>query len=460
MKKVLYCIISLSLIFQSCSQVPKEAGEIEKLKLISLDPGHFHAALIQKSKLESIDSNVYVYAPEGQEVEAYSSLIESYNSREDHPTSWNQHVYLGNDYLERMLEEKPGEIVVLAGNNLKKSDYISQSIQAGLHVLSDKPMAISMEDFKSLEQSFKAAEENGVLLYDIMTERYNIYSILQRELIHNKDIFGEFQSGSLENPAVIKSSVHHFYKEVSGSPLRRPAWYYDVRQEGEGLVDVTTHFVDLVQWQIYPEQVLDYRSDMSMLHATRWPTLITREQFEKSTGAKTFPSYLSDDIRDDTLRVYANGEMNYKLKDIHAKIIVEWNFEAPEGSGDTHVSMIRGTKSMISIKQGAEQGFKPKIYIEPSDKDSFTEDELVELQSGFQEIGGKYPGVSFRENGNGFELVIPDDQIEGHEDHFSRVAETFFGYLKDGNIPDWELSNMLIKYYTTTLALQEAETLR
>ena len=67
------------------------------------------------------------------------------------------------------------------------------------------------------------------------------------------------------------------------------------------------------------------------------------------------------------LPVYANGEINYKLKTIHAKISVIWNFEAPEGGGDTHFSVMRGTKSDIVIKQGKEQNYRPELYIEIPD---------------------------------------------------------------------------------------------
>ena len=94
--------------------------------------------------------------------------------------------------------------------------------------------------------------KNNVLLYDIMTERYEITSILQKELSQDKTLFGELEKGTLENPAVTKESVHHYFKYVSGSPLIRPTWYYDVEQEGNGLVDVTTHLVDLIQWECFP----------------------------------------------------------------------------------------------------------------------------------------------------------------------------------------------------------------
>ena len=73
-----------------------------------------------------------------------------------------------------------------------------------------------------------------------MTERYEITTMLQKALVNDPAVFGHLLTGSLERPAVTKESVHHLFKYVSGKPLRRPAWFFDVAQQGEGLVDITT----------------------------------------------------------------------------------------------------------------------------------------------------------------------------------------------------------------------------
>ena len=52
--------------------------------------------------------------------------------------------------------------------------------EAGLHVLADKPMCIDLDGYQKLQKAFAAAERNGVLVYDIMTERSEITTILQR----------------------------------------------------------------------------------------------------------------------------------------------------------------------------------------------------------------------------------------------------------------------------------------
>ena len=116
-----------------------------------------------------------------------------------------------------------------------------------------------------------------------MTERFEVTTILQKLLSQKSEVFGTLKQGSKEDPAVTKVSVHHFSKIVSGSPLLRPAWFFDVEQQGEGIVDVTTHLVDLVQWECFPGQILS-PADIRMEAAKRWPTLISPEEFKGVTG--------------------------------------------------------------------------------------------------------------------------------------------------------------------------------
>lgn len=457
MKKLAIALLVIATL-NSCKSEKETSSD--KLTLMTLDPGHFHASLIQKSMLPGIDSVCYVYAPKSLGVSAHLALLNGYNIREENPTSWKVESYINADFLEKMLEEKPGNIVVLAGNNKRKTDYIHKSVSAALNVLSDKPMAINKDGFNLLIDAFDVAKEKKVMLYDIMTERYNIFSILQKELIHNADLFGTLEKGTLENPAIIKNSVHHFYKEVSGKPLIRPDWYYDVEQEGEGIVDVTTHSIDLIQWQLFPENVFDYKADVEVLNANRYPTQISLAQFKQSTGDAAFPSFLQKDVKNDTLNVYANGEINYSIKGVHSKVAVQWNYQAPEGSGDTHLSQIRGTRSIVSIKQGKEQNYKPRLYIEPAAATGFTEDDKKAITVGFETIASKYKGLMLKPEGKGYVIEVPADLLEGHEEHFAHVANKFFDYVRTGEMPEWEKSYMLTKYYITTEALAKAKTLR
>ncbi|MFD1632109.1 putative oxidoreductase C-terminal domain-containing protein [Pseudopedobacter beijingensis] len=444
-------LIIMIFTMSNCSNSKKE----QEVKLITLNPGHFHAALVQKSMYEGVSPEVYVYAPEGEELEAHLKLVEKYNTREEDPTQWKENVYKGSDFLEKMLSEKKGNLVVLAGNNKEKTSYIEQSVKAGFNVLADKPMAIDANGFSLLQKAFEEAKKNNVLLYDIMTERYEITNTLQKELFMMGNVFGELEKGTPENPAIVKESIHHFFKNVSGSPLIRPSWYYDVNQLGDGLVDVTTHLVDLIQWTCFPDQILDYHKDINMNDAKRWATLITPSQFKKSTNKDTYPDFLKKDLKDSVLSVYSNGEMNYTIKGVTAKVSVIWNYQAPEGTGDTHFSEIKGTKASLKIKQGKEQGFKPVLYIEPKQHNDL--DYKRALFDGFVKLQKKYPGIELKEVTNGYEVIIPESYKVGHEAHFAEVARKYLAYLKEGKLPEWEVPNMIAKYYTTTSALELAK---
>jgi len=461
MKSILFLIVfSLVLFIFGCDTVKEQkmnfTGAKGEVKIITVDPGHFHAALVQKVMYDQVNPVVHVYAPEGSDVADHLHRIEGFNTRENDPTNWEEKVSTGPDFLEKMLQEKPGNLVVLSGNNRKKTEYIKAAVDAGLNVLADKPMCINKQGFELLKQAFLSAQNNDVLLYDIMTERYEITTILQKELANMPEVFGTLQTGSPDEPAVTKESVHHFFKFVAGNPIKRPAWYFDVSQQGEGLVDVTTHLVDLIQWECFPEQIIDYTTDIEMLRARHWPTLITPAQFEKVTRLAQYPDYLKPYLNaDGILETYANGEMIYKIKGIHAKVSVIWDYQAPEGGGDTHFSIMRGTRSDIVIKQGQAQNYRPELYVSVSDPQNKV---LVEaaLKKAITQLQQQYPGISLQPEGDLWHVLIPDKFRIGHEAHFGQVTEKYLGFLVKGQLPEWETPNMIAKYFTTTTALEFA----
>ena len=419
-------------------------------QFMTLDPGHFHAALVQKMELEDVDPTVYVYAPDGSDVQDHLNRIKGFNTRAENPTNWIEEVYAGPNFFEKMIQDKPGNIMVVSGNNAKKTEYIKETIEAGINVLADKPMVIRSEEFDMLKEAFDLAKRNNVLLYDIMTERHEITTILQKELSHVPEVFGTLEKGTLENPAVTKESVHHFFKYVSGNPIKRPAWFFDVSQQGEGIVDVTTHLVDMIQWACFPGQIIDYKNDIDVLSAKRWATELTPSMFNRVTHLEGYPEYLNKDIiKDSVLNVYSNGEIDYTLKGVHAKVSVIWNYEAPEGAKDTHYSIMRGTKANLIIKQGKEEDYKATLYVEKNGNGSENE-LLTALNNAVDKLQSTYPGVAVEQSGKVIKINIPDKYKVGHEAHFTQVTEKYLNYLKEGKLPDWEVPNMIAKYYTTT----------
>src|SRR5579871_2016256 len=298
---------------------------MNEFRLITLDPGHFHAALIQKEMYTGVANRVAVYAPLGPDLIEHLHRIARFNLRPEHPTSWELDVHTGPDSLDRMLRERPGNIVVLSGRNRPKIHSIVRALDAGFHVLADKPWIIENVDLPWLEKAMAIARNRGLVAYDIMTERFEITSMLQRELVNDPDIFGTIEPGTADEPSVHMESVHHILKLVAGQPNLRPPWFFDIDEQGEALADVGTHLVDLVQWTVFPEQAIDCK-DIAVQAASRWPTQMTADQFRQVTGVAGGP-----------LDYYCNTRVSYALRGIHVKLDVLWRWEA--ASGDTHFAV-------------------------------------------------------------------------------------------------------------------------
>jgi hypothetical protein len=65
--------------------------------------------------------------------------------------------------------------------------------------------------------------------------------------------------------------------------------------------------------------VIDYKKDIAVTSAKRWPTTLSLAQFAKVTQLDQYPDYLKKDVKDNNLQVYANGEMNYTLNGVAVK---------------------------------------------------------------------------------------------------------------------------------------------
>jgi predicted dehydrogenase len=413
--------------------------------LVTLRPGHFHAALIQKEMLPGIDRCVHVYSPLDADLLAHLGRIAGFNARPETPTAWEMEVHTGRDWLYRFRRERRGNVAVLAGRNRTKIDLMTAAVEAGLHVLADKPWIIEPEQLPKLEALLVAAERAGLLVYDIMTERFEITSILQRELVNDPDIFGEIIPGTRDEPAVTMESVHYLKKLVAGAPSRRPAWFFDTAEQGEALADVGTHLVDLVMWVLFTPKPIDYRRDVQLISARRWPTRLKREHFEQITGLPDFPAELRDVLNDEALDYYCNTQVTYAVRGVHVKLDVLWDYEAPPGGGDTHNAVFRGSRSRVEVRQAS--GGKPELYVVPEAGANVG----PALQNRVRAWQSAYTGVGLERAADAFHISIPDALRTGHEAHFAEVLGQFLRYLESpGALPAWERPHLLAKYFVTT----------
>jgi len=419
------------------------------IRFITLDPGHFHAALVQKEMYPGVADKVHVYAPVGSDLVDHLARVAGFNRRKDNPTTWELEVHASPDFLERMLREHPGNAVVISGRNRGKIDRVQSSLEAGLHALVDKPWILEASDLPKLERALTTAEERKLVALDIMTERFEVTSQLQRELVNDPATFGKLVPGSEADPAVYMESIHYLKKMVAGAPNPRPVWFFDTEQQGEGLNDIGTHLVDLAQWTLFPDQVIDYRKDVQVLRAQRWPTLIPRAEF-RSVTREDFPAVLAGRVKNDTLEYFCNTLVQYTVRGTHVGLNVIWDWEAAPGTGDSHFAYYRGSRAKIEIRQGAAEQHRPELYVVPSspaDKAGV----LAAVQKKIAGLQTEYPGTAVVDQGGEVRVTIPNPLRVGHEEHFAQVTHRFLRYVRDRRTrPAWERPNMLAKYYVTT----------
>ena len=421
-----------------------------KHTLLIFNPGHFHAALVLREPHPSLSDEIFVYSEGGPDTDRFVDIVRSYNQRESNPTRWKIHVNQGSDALEKLIVERKGDVVVLAGKNNTRMELIERLNGAGFSILADKP-GVTTDNAVTYLNS--ATNEDRPLTLDIMTERYEITNILQKRLVASKDIFGEIRVDPDASPSVITESVHHLYKIVNNRPLVRPPWYFDVAVQGEGIIDVSAHLVDLTHWMLFPSAPIGYTTDIQLIDGRRWTTKVPLDIFRKITLADRFPDSVMTDVAEDALHYFCNGDIRYRVKGVPVHLRVLWNLEIPEGGGDTHYSYIKGTRSDLLIRQLPETGFRVELLVIPRvDPDEI----LGAVKNRLSLWSDTYPGLSVQREEDKLRIRIPDVFRTTHEEHFYMVRNEYFEYLDTGIQPPEARSCIVSKYTLLAKAREKA----
>ena len=418
--------------------------------LTFLEPGHFHAALTLGARHARVREEIFVYARPGAELDDFLALIEAFNARAEAPTSWRPVVRAGDGPLERLVAERPGDVVILAGKNNGKTTMMRRLHDAGLHVLADKPWLAGAAGLEDLRHTLSG----GALAVEMMTGRYDVASILMRKLVGEPEVLGDLDTKS-STPAIEISGVHHLEKTVNGKPLRRPAWYFDVRVQGDGLADIPTHMVDQVQRVVAaarPDR--GATAPLELIAARTWATRVPRELFSRVTGSPTFPDDLGGLVDDGELAYRCNAELSFRSGDVTAALDTRWELSAPAGGGDTHRSAVHGTRAHIVVEQHAGTGFRRTLSILPRRDESQVWAALAKVVAEWQ---GDYPGLSLVESGRGCEMQVPRGLDVGHERHFALMLADFLSLVERGVPPQRLYADTLAKYTLLARASTEAQ---
>lgn len=406
--------------------------------LLFLEPGHFHAALLLAARNPRVARSVHVYAKPSADLDRFVALVDGFNNRADDPTGWNLQLHPGQEPLRQLLDDRLGEIAVVAGRNEPKLALIARLHAAGLNVLADKPWLTTSASLGELYQ----ATAGPPVVADIMTQRHDPVALLRRRVVATEAVFGRFLTDATNaagstaagstaepTPAIEFASVHHLCKLVDGRPLRRPDWYYDVRIQGDGLVDVQSHKVDQAQWLIASVHGDRAAADrpIPLDRAVRWSTAVPLDAFTESTDLAEFPPALVPNVRDGVLHLGCNGQIDYRLAGVPIRQRAEWRIRPPAGGGDTHRSVVRGTTATVTVADGPETGHRPQLTVSPSPRAASTgrtvfEDRLAIAVEAWRD---EFPGLVSEPSSAGYRLELPPSAQISHEATFAILLDRF-----------------------------------
>ena len=152
--------------------------------------------------------------------------------------------------LDAMLAREDVEAVIIASPDQFHAAHAIQVARAGKHILCQKPLALSLEEARTMREAVLAA---GVLFSAVQSLRYEVAARKAKELI---------LAGEIGQPVYAAYSVKgRFYSYPEGS-------FYRKAESGGQFLHNGPHYVDLLSWlmdslpcRVYGQSLAHYPTD-------------------------------------------------------------------------------------------------------------------------------------------------------------------------------------------------------
>ncbi|MCG3209217.1 MAG: Myo-inositol 2-dehydrogenase [Anaerolineae bacterium] len=149
---------------------------------------------------------------------------------------------------ESLLAEQPDGVIICSENN-KHRPLAEQAAQAGVHVLSEKPLATNLEDARAMIDACAAA---GVTLMTAFPMRFSA-PLLEVKATLNAGTLGRVFSLNTTNQGQM--------------PIAHRQWFVDKELAGGGaMMDHTVHLADVLRWFLNTEVTEVYAVNNHILH--------------------------------------------------------------------------------------------------------------------------------------------------------------------------------------------------
>lgn len=203
-----------------------------------------------------------------------------------------------------LLDRTRPEIVAVANENDRKAEVCLEALRRGMHVIADKPIAITLEDTRALRDAAAKANRRVLLL---LTLRGHPEYRKAREIV---------LSGEVGEPLQIYGKM-----SVELKWGQRPLWFFDRRRSGGPILDLAIHMVDQFEW------VTGRR-------------LVEVFALERDSG------------RCDAPHLVDCGAALFRL-DNGGTALLEFNRLMPGGTGSDYRLCVVGTRGQIDLRMGA-----------------------------------------------------------------------------------------------------------
>jgi predicted dehydrogenase len=132
--------------------------------------------------------------------------------------------------LEELINEQSVDIIDICLPTYLHSKYIKLAASKGKHIICEKPLALSVEQCKSI---IEECNKNNVQLFVGQTLRFSPEYVSAREQVLN---------GVIGNPGVVQLSRKVPY------PQGKELWYQDEEKSGGIVLDLGIHDIDWLIW--------------------------------------------------------------------------------------------------------------------------------------------------------------------------------------------------------------------
>jgi len=224
-RSILFTVV-LSLIQQPMAQTTAKVNtQSSRLRVAVVGLVHGHASGFFAQSLSRQDIQlVGIFEPDQQILNRYQSEFHL-----------DQSLLFSN--LEQMLRQSQPQAVVVYTNTMDHRKVVEACARHGVHVMMEKPLAVSMEDARAIERTAKRASIHVLVNYETTWYRSNRAAY---DLVHEKGI-GEIRK-------VVIHDGHRGPKEIGVQP-EFLAWLTDPKLNGGGaLFDFGCYGADLMTW--------------------------------------------------------------------------------------------------------------------------------------------------------------------------------------------------------------------